>query len=207
MPVEKQRMFLLHDQKIPASRREGAYYMSEINCALVKVGAPDWIDLWEVRKNEKGSITAIAAERCTIGNLRRYEDIIIRAARVIDCGIIGFEEIEVWKKLKIHRIPLTRYVRRGTNGLEKLREEIEAENAGVSVPMAARWLVNVPQIKERWAKGLIQALSVFLAVRGEDTARKLLKEGIRICGNRYTIKRYQEERPNTQCTNCAKWGT
>jgi hypothetical protein len=117
--------------------------MSEINCALFKVGALDWIRLREVRKNEKGSITATAAERCTIGNLRRYEDVIIRVARGINRGIIGFEEIEVWRKLKIHGIPLTRYVGRGTNRLEKLRDEIEAENAGVSVPMAARWLVTL----------------------------------------------------------------
>jgi hypothetical protein len=43
-------------------------------------------------------------------------------------------------------------------------------------------------------------------VRGEYTARKLLREGVRICGNRYTVERYQEERPDMQCVNCAKWG-
>jgi hypothetical protein len=103
-------------------------------------------------------------------------------------------------------VPLNRYVGRGTNGQEKLREEIQAENAGVTIPMAARWLGRVPQLKERWASGSITASSVVFAVRGEDTARKLLREGVRIYGNRYTVERYQEERPNVQCMNCAKWG-
>jgi hypothetical protein len=47
---------------------------------------------------------------------------------------------------------------------------------------------------------------VVFAVWGEDTAYKLLREGERICGNRYTVERYQEERPDIQCINCAKWG-
>jgi hypothetical protein len=51
--------------------------------------------------------------------------------------------------LNADAVPLNGYVGRGTNGLEKLWEEIQAENAGVTIPMAARWLGRVPQLKEK----------------------------------------------------------
>jgi hypothetical protein len=148
----------------------------------------------------------MTAEMCTVDNLGKYEAVAIKAARTLNRGIIGFVENEAWQRLKIQGVPLNRYVGRGTNGLEKPREEIQAENAGVIIPMATRWLGRVPQLKERWARGIITASSVVFALRGEDTARKLLREGVRICGNRYTVEIYQEERLDVQCMNCAKWG-
>jgi hypothetical protein len=63
---------------------------------------------------------------------------------MIDRGIIGFSENEAWQRLKVHGVALNRYVGRGTNRLEKLREEIQGENAGVVIPIAARWLGRVP---------------------------------------------------------------
>jgi hypothetical protein len=89
-------------------------------------------------------ITGITTEMCTMDNLRKYEAVIVKAAHMVDRGIISFGENEAWQRLKIHRVPLNRYVGRGTNGLEKLWEEIHAENAGVVIPIATRWLGRVP---------------------------------------------------------------
>jgi hypothetical protein len=148
-PMDKRRMVFLWDQTLPPACRTGEDYQSEINRALLKAGAPHWIRIREVKRNDKGTITGMSTEMGTVDNLRKYEAVVIKAARIVDRGIIGFEENEAWQRLKIHGVPLNRYVRRGTNGLEKLREEIQAENAGVTIPMAARWLGRVPQLKER----------------------------------------------------------
>jgi hypothetical protein len=205
-PMDKRRMVFLRDQTVPPARRTGEDYQSEINRALLKARAPHWICIREVKRNDNGTITGMTTEMCTVDNLRKYEAVVIKAARIVDRGIIGFKENKAWQRLKIHGVPLNRYVGRGTNGLEKLREEIQAENAGVTIPMAARWLGRVPQLKERWASRIITASSVVFAVRGEDTTHKLFREGGRICGNRYTVERYHEERPDVQCTKCARWG-
>jgi hypothetical protein len=204
-PMDKRRIIFLWDKALPPAHCTGEDYKSEINRALLKARAPNWIRIREVKRNHKGMVTGLTTEMCTVDNLRKYEAVIIKVARTVDRGIVGFEENEAWQRLKIHGVPLNRYVGRGTNGLEKLREEVQAENAGVIIPMAARWLGRVPPLKERWASGIITASSVVFAVCGEDTARRLLKEGVRICGNRYTVEKYQEERPDVQCANCAKW--
>jgi hypothetical protein len=187
--MDKRRMVFLRDQMPPPARRTREDYQSEINRVLLKAGAPHWIRVREAKRNDKGTITGMTTEMCTVDNLRKYEAVIIKEAHIVGRGIIGFKENEAWQRLKIHGVPLNRYVGRGTNGLEKLREEIQAENAGVTIPMAARWLGRVPQLKERWASGIITASSVVFAVRGEDTGRKPLREGVRICGNRYTVER------------------
>ncbi|KAI5784127.1 hypothetical protein FPQ18DRAFT_405642 [Pyronema domesticum] len=140
---------ILRDQRIPATNRIREDYQSDINRALLKAGAPCWIHIREVRRNDKGTISGVTTEMCTVENLGKYEDVIIKAARTVDLGIIGFEQNEAWQKLKIHGVPLRRYVGRGTNGLEKLLEETHAENAGVVIPMAARCLGRVTPFKGR----------------------------------------------------------
>jgi hypothetical protein len=187
-PMDKHRMVVLWDQTLPPACCTGEDYQSEINRALLKAGAPHWIHIQEVKRNDKGTITGMTTDMCTVDNLRKYEAVVIKAARIVDRGIISFKENEVWQRLKLHGLPLNRYVGRGTNGLEKLQQEIQAENAGVTIPMAARWLGRVPQLKERWTSRIIIASSVVFAVRGEDTALKLLGEGVTICGNRYSRK-------------------
>ena len=44
------------------------------------------------------------------------------------------EANEVWKRVKVHGIPLAIYVGKGTQGTEKLRGEKETENVVVVIP-------------------------------------------------------------------------
>ena len=73
---------------------------------------------------------------------------------------------ETWKRLKIHGVPLERYLGKGTFGLNKLRTEIESENEGVEIPMEMRWLGRVPEIKERFQNCEARGGSVTVMVRG-----------------------------------------
>jgi hypothetical protein len=204
-PMEKRRILLVRDQSTPATAKKDADILSAINCALFKVGVPYWICLRDVRRNERGTITGTTAEFCTADMLLQYRDNVIIAARTVDKGIVGIEANESWQKVKIHGVPLDRYVGKGTQGLEKFREEVQAENAGVVIPLAVRWLGKMSTIKERWANGEITSSSVTFAVKGEAAVKKMVREGVRVCGLRYKVELYLEERPESQCSNCARW--
>ena len=119
--------------------------------------------------------------------LMNYKDIVITAARTVDLGVVDVEVNEVWKRLKVHGIPLARYMGEGTNGTQRLREDIEAENArvGVAIPLAVRWLGKLSEIRERAREGKITASSVTFVVRGEEVAGKLVRNGLRIMGRLY----------------------
>ena len=62
---------------------------------------------------------------------------------------------------------MLRYIGKGSHGVEKVREDVEAENEGAKIPLAARWLDRLSDIEERVAKGKIQASSVIFFFRAE----------------------------------------
>ena len=96
----------------------------------------------------------------------------------MDATIVDITANETWCWVKIHGVPLNRYLGRGTHGLDKLREELESENEGLEIPMAMRWLGRVPDIKERGASGAIRGSSVTFVVRGQPMADRIIKNGI-----------------------------
>jgi hypothetical protein len=73
---------------------------------------------------------------------QRYLDIIITAARTVDNGVIDVEEYESSERRKIHALPLLRYMGKGTEGLQKMREEFEAENEGITISTQVQELAN-----------------------------------------------------------------
>jgi hypothetical protein len=183
-------------QQLPWQPLPGPAYGTYTNC----------LERFQICSNQNPPVIVAAPAAVSMIMIVAFVVLSVMCLSVIFAVLAVKDVYEVCTCLKIHGVPLNRYVGRGTNGLEKLGEEIHAENAEVVIPMAARWLERVPQLKERWANGIITASSVVFAVRGEDTARRPLKDEVRICGNRFTVERYQEERPDTQCSNCAKWG-
>jgi hypothetical protein len=50
------------------------------------------------------------------------------------------------------RRPVTRYVGRGSIDTEKLREELEAQNDGMKIPAAVRWLGRASDVKARFSE-------------------------------------------------------
>ena len=113
---------------------------------------------------------------------------------------------ETWCRVKIHGVSLNRYLGRGTHGLEKLREEIEAENDGVEIPMQIRWLGRVPDIKERAVADGIRGSSVTFVVRSQLMADKIIKNGVRAAGRHYQVETFVEVRPDSICSSCSGWG-
>jgi len=55
---------------------------------------------------------------------------------------------------------------KGTEKLQKIRVESQAENKGVMIPAQVRWLSNTQTFREREQRGEIKASFVVFIVRG-----------------------------------------
>jgi hypothetical protein len=179
---------------------------SAINRALFHQQAPARIRIMNARRNAKGAITAITHQNATAEMALQYRDIIITAARTVDKGVVDVEENESWERQKIHAVPLVRYMGKGTEGLQKMREEFEAENEGVAIPAQVRWLANPRTIRERRQNGEIAASSVVFVVKGNKVAQRLVKMGIKAAGVWYRVETYTNAGPDSRCELCCGWG-
>ena len=89
----------------------------------------------------------------------------IRAARSADPSITGLETRTTWWWVTVHRMPIARYVGRGSHGTDSLREELEAENGGVENPlhsaMAERRCERQGSLQRQDHRGIVGGLRSF----------------------------------------------
>jgi hypothetical protein len=159
-----------------------------------------------VSMNIRGSITALPRENASADMLIVFREIIVTAARKVDQGIIDIEKNETWERVKMHGVNFDQYMAKRSGGLEKLSEEIHAENKGVVVPMAIRWMGRVADIKEKKTNGEKQASSVVFAIKGKKMAQRCLEIGLRAAGIWHEVERYVNSGPDTFYENCCGWG-
>ena len=140
--VDQRKFVLVTDPAAGKATREFvmADIMSAVSRGLYQEGVPSHIRTFQLRKNTRGTLAGLPTPFAPVEQLLLYKDTIIRAARTIDPSIVDITANETWRRVKIHGVPLNRYLGRGTYGLDKLREEIEAENEGVEIPRQMRWL-------------------------------------------------------------------
>jgi len=177
-----------------------------INRALFHQQALAHIRIMNARRNVKGAISAITHQNPTAEMALQYRDIIITAARTVDKGVIEVEENESWERLKIQAVPLEWHMGKGTQGLQKMREEFEAENKCVAIPAQVRWLANPCTIRERRQNGEIAASSVVFVVKGNKVAQRLVRMGIKAAGVWYRVKTHTNAGPDSRCELCCGWG-
>lgn len=205
-PLEKRRILFCRDNAIPPTRRTATDILSAINRALYAANAEPFIRVMDAKFTEKGNCSAVTTHNSTAEMMGRYRDVVLKAARTQDEGIIDFGSNEPWKRVKVHGVALERYVGKGTYGTGKLKEELEAENEGLVIPLSIRWLGQLHNIKQRWRAGEIKASSVTFVIRGNDMAAKFIKSGVRICGRIHETVEFVELGPDTQCQACSGWG-
>jgi len=95
---------------------------------------------------------------------------------------------------------------KGTEGLQKMREELEAENEGIVIPTQLRWLANPRTIRERMQNGENAPSSVVFVVNGSKVAQSLVKKDIKPAGVWYRVETYTNEGPDSRCELCCGWG-
>jgi len=131
---------------------------------------------------------------------------VITGARKVDAGIVDIETVELWEKVKMHGVNFDWYLGKKTGGgLEKLRQELQAENEGVVFPLAISWIGGPKDVQKNKAEGM-KASSVVFAVKGSKLAERVLKGGLRAAGMKFDVEKFIKAGPDSFCGVCSRWG-
>jgi len=204
--MEKRRVTFKRDNGLPLSQKRDLDISSEVNRALFEAKVPYFIRIQEVTKNTRGCLTTITTPGATAEMLIWYREIVIKAAKKVDAGIVDIETNELWERVKMHGVNFDRYLGKKTGGgLEKLRLELQAENEGVVLPLAINWIGGLKAVHRKKAEGK-KASSVVFAVKGSKMAKKVLKEGLRAAGVKNDVEKFMNAGPDSFCGVCSRWG-
>jgi hypothetical protein len=165
--------------------------MTAINNCLYMKGAPHFHRVAHVTRNSKGTIMATSAPGVDAKTLiTHYRNEMVNTIREVDWAVLDVHELEKWIKLKVHSIPLNRFMGKGTHGVQKLQLEIQANHHDVQVLPSIYWLGNPCTIKERYQAGDIQSSSTVFTVKGSKAAEALITKGVLLGGARFTVDYY-----------------
>ena len=94
-----------------------------------------------------GAVSALLNEKADTGSIiPRMSNVLIRAAKTIDQAIVGVEVLEHWQRLKVHGIPLERYL--GEGNMDLLKREVKS-STGIELKTLPRWLINEDRLREQ----------------------------------------------------------
>jgi len=204
--MEKRRVTFKRDNGLPVSQKKDLDISSEVNRALFEAKVPHFVRIQGVTKNTRGCLSTITTPAATAEMLIRYREIVIKAARKVDAGIVDIETNELWERVKMHGVNFDRYLGKKTGGgLEKLRQELQAENEGVVLPLAINWIGGPKDVQKKNAEGK-KASSVVFAVKGSKMAERVLKGGLRAAGVKYDVEKFVNAGPDSFCGVCSRWG-
>ena len=92
-------------------------------------------------------MSALLNEKADTGSIiPRMSNVLIRAAKTIDQAIVGVEVLEHWQRLKVHGIPLERYL--GEGNMDLLKREVKS-STGIELKTLPRWLINEDRLREQ----------------------------------------------------------
>ena len=128
---------------------------------------------------------------------------VLRVAHTVHGAVSDVVLQQKWKWIRIHNVSLVQYMGKG-GSLRKLREELEAENAGVHIPADIRWLSGA-KVRARLQEARSGSSAVVAAVLGEAIFNRLCRSGIRLPAGRYEVDAYEEDRPDALCQRCGTW--
>jgi len=204
--MEKRRVTFKRDNGLPLSQKKDLDISSEVNRALFEAKVPHFVRIQGVTKNTRGCLSTITTPAATAEMLIRYREIVIKAARKVDAGIVDIETNELCERVKMHGVNFDRYLGKKTGGgLEKLRQELQAENEGVVLPLPINWIGGPKDVQKKKVEGK-KASSVVFAVKGSKMAERVLKGGLRAAGVKYDVEKFMNAGPDSFCGICSRWG-
>jgi len=119
---------------------------------------------------------------------------------------VDIETNELWERVKMHGVNFDRYLGKKTGGgLENLRQELQAENKGVVLPLAINWIGGLKDVQKKKSEGKKASMVVF-AVKGSKMAKKVFKRGLRVAGVKYDVEKFMNAGPDSFCGICSRWG-
>lgn len=118
--------------------------MLALNDALQKAGEGLDARFIKVKYAPSGAISALLTEHANAGLLiPRLSNLLIQTAKIVDPAVVGVEVLEHLQRLKVHRMPLERYL--GERKIEILKREVES-STGIQLKTLPRWLISEDQL-------------------------------------------------------------
>jgi len=204
--MKKRRVTFKCDNGLPLSQEKDLDISSEVNRALFEANVPHCIRIQGVTKNTRGCLSTIMNLGAMAEMLIRCREIVIKAARKVDAGIVDIETNELWERVKMHDVNFNRYLgNKPGGGLEKLRQELEAENEGVVLPLTINWIGGPKDVQKKKADEMKASIVVF-AVNSSKMAENVFKGGFRAAGIKYHVEKFINARPDSFCGTGSRWG-
>ena len=120
-------------------------------------------------------------------------NLLIRAAKPVDPAVVGVEILEHWQRLKVHGMPLERYLGEGKMGL--LKREVELAT-GIQLKTLPRWIISESRLKEQQEFDNKRGSAIVITVSSESEAKMLCASGLRFGGVVKMVEKYWESGPS-----------
>ena len=185
-------------------QKSEADLMLALNEALQKAGEGLDTRFARVKYAPSGAISALLTEKANAGLLiPRLSNLLIRAAKTVDPAVVGVEILEHWQRLKVHGMPLERYL--GEGKMELLKREVES-STGIQLKTLPRWLISEDRLRQAQITGNKRGSAIVITVKGETEAKKLCAAGLRFGGFTRVVEKYWEAGPSSVCMTCCGIG-
>lgn len=100
-----------------------------------------------VRYSQLGAISVFHTKKADATELFKiWTNILIQAAQTVNQGVIGAEILECWYCLKIHGMPLEKYLSKEI--IELFRREVESSTR-IQLKTTLQWLIYEDRLKEQ----------------------------------------------------------
>ena len=171
---------ILFPRKEAQPKKSEEDIMLALNEALQKAGESASIRFNRVSYSQSGAISALFTEKGNaIELLKTRTNVLIRAAKAVDAAVIGVEALEHWQRLKVHGMPLSRYL--GEEKMELLRREVES-STGIKLKTTPRWLIHESRLRERQESANNRGSAIVITVANHSEASHLCARGLRFGG-------------------------
>ncbi|QGA12365.1 hypothetical protein EYB26_000009 [Talaromyces marneffei] len=122
---EERRLIFRRYEPTDTVRRDTRDILLWLNRALDSAGLPIFMRAVNAGYAASGHLTVLMKEGTPSKVLvPAYNDMLLTAIRRADPAVISVEISEPWRRVKVHRVPIRRYIN-SSNGLELAREEME----------------------------------------------------------------------------------
>ena len=202
--VEQRGRRILFPRKNGNQLKSEADLMLALNEALQKAGVEAKVRFSRIRYAPSGSISALLTEKADATMLiPSRSNLLIRAAKSVDDAVVGVEVLEQWQRLKVHGMPLDRYL--GFGKMELLKREVES-STGVSLKATPRWLISKDRLEEQQATNNKRGSAIVITVSNEYVAKKFIASGLRFGGAVKKVEKFWEAGPGSVCLRCCGIG-
>jgi hypothetical protein len=196
---EARRIIFRRDRGHIAPQADREEIILALNRVLARKGLPVFVRIIDAGYTATGAISALL-EKGALGTMviPYYRDALIAAICQADPAVVSVELSEQWHRVKVHGVPLRRYL---TLGLGLAREEIEL-STNYRLKRDPTWLRDPKELREEDKKGS----TMVVTVGSLEEARTMLINGLRFGGRRFSTEHFWQLGADSVCPRCCGIG-